>query len=211
MQHFTYLVSLVVPLDRTNVDTDAIIPKQFIKSIQKSGLGQYLFDEWRYLDQGVLGQDCSTRPLNTDFVLNDPRYRGGQILLAHENFGCGSSREHAVWALRDYGFRAVIASSFGDIFFNNCYKNGVLPIVLDSTTVEMLCKAAKSGIDFRLGINLESQCITTPDGMTVEFNIDEHRKNSLLNGLDDISLTLQGADTILAYEARHRKEEPWIF
>lgn len=211
MQPFTTLTSQVLPLDRSNVDTDAIIAKQFIKSIQKTGFGPYLFDDWRYLDQGELGQDCSTRPLNPDFVLNDPRYQGAQILLAYENFGCGSSREHAVWALKDYGFRAVIAPSFGDIFFGNCYKNGVLPIVFDTSTIDSLFAAVRSTAGYELTVDLESQCVKTPDGTTVPFAIDAGRKNSLLNGLDDISLTLQRADMIRAYEARRRTQEPWLY
>lgn len=211
MEAFTNLTSRVVPLDRSNVDTDAIIPKQFIKSVQKSGFGPFLFDDWRYFDQGELGQDCSTRPLNPDFVLNHDRYHGAQILLANENFGCGSSREHAVWALKDYGFRAVIAPSFGDIFFSNCYKNGVLPIVLDPSTINALFTAVRSTVDYRLAIDLDTQCVKTPDGTTWPFEIDGLRKNSLLNGLDDIALTLERADLIRAYEAKRRKQEPWLY
>jgi 3-isopropylmalate/(R)-2-methylmalate dehydratase small subunit len=211
MQAFTNLTSLVVPLDRSNVDTDAIIAKQFIKSIKKSGFGPYLFDDWRYLNRGELGQDCSTRSINPDFVLNNPRYHGAQILLAYENFGCGSSREHAVWALADYGFRAVIAPSFGDIFFSNCYKNGLLPIVLDTSTIDTLFATVRCTVDYRLAINLERQCVKTLDGTTFPFAIDGLRKNSLLNGLDDISLTLQRADLIRAYEAKRRTQEPWLY
>jgi len=211
MRAFSKLASRAVPLKRSNVDTDAIIAKQFIKSVQKSGFGPYLFDDWRYLDRGELGQDCSTRPLNPDFVLNDPRYRGAQILLAYENFGCGSSREHAVWALKDYGFRVIIAPSFGDIFFGNCYKNGVLPIVLDTSTIDSLFEAVRSNPAYQLTVDLESQCVATVDGATFAFAIDAGRKNSLLNGLDDIALTLQRTDMIRAYEARRRVQEPWLY
>ncbi len=211
MRAFSKLTSLAVPLDRSNVDTDAIIAKQFIKSVQKSGFGPYLFDDWRYLDRGELGQDCSARPLNPDFVLNDPRYRGAQILLAYENFGCGSSREHAVWALEDYGFRVVIAPSFGDIFFGNCYKNGVLPIVLDTSTIDSLFAAVRSTPGYQLTVDLESQCVKMADGATFPFAIDAGRKNSLLKGLDDIALTLQRTDMIRAYEARRRIQEPWLY
>lgn len=211
MQPFTCLTSLVVPLDRSNVDTDAIIPKQFIKSISKTGFGQHLFDEWRYCDPGWLGQDCSKRPLNTEFVLNDPRYRGAQILLAYGNFGCGSSREHAVWALKDYGFRTVIAPSFGDIFYNNCFVNGVLPIALDAKTVETLFAAVETTIGYRLSIDLGAQRVLTPDGTALGFALDGLRKSSLISGLDEISATLRDADMIRAYEAKRRKEEPWLF
>ena len=211
MEKFTRLEGLAAPLDRANVDTDAIIPKQFLKSIKRSGFGPNLFDEWRYLDHGEPGQDCSNRPLNKDFVLNQPRYRGAQILLARENFGCGSSREHAPWALLDYGFRAVIAPSFADIFFNNCYKNGILPIVMDAEEVDRLFKETVATEGYRLTVDLEKQSVTTPSGHSVSFEVDSFRKYCLLNGLDDIGLTLQNADKIRAYEERRRQSEPWVF
>ena len=211
MEKFTRLEGLAAPLDRANVDTDAIIPKQFLKSIKRSGFGPNLFDEWRYLDHGEPGQDCSNRPLNKDFVLNQPRYRGAQILLARENFGCGSSREHAPWALLDYGFRAVIAPSFADIFFNNCYKNGILPIVMDAEEVDRLFKETVATAGYRLTVDLEKQMVTTPGGHSVSFEVDSFRKYCLLNGLDDIGLTLQHADKIKAYEERRRQSEPWVF
>jgi len=211
MEKFTRLEGLAAPLDRANVDTDAIIPKQFLKSIKRSGFGPNLFDEWRYLDHGEPGQDCSNRPLNKDFVLNQPRYRGAQILLARENFGCGSSREHAPWALLDYGFRAVIAPSFADIFFNNCYKNGILPIVMDAEEVDRLFKETVATEGYRLTVDLEKQMVTTPSGHSVSFEVDSFRKYCLLNGLDDIGLTLQNADKIRAYEERRRQSEPWVF
>ncbi|OHX38242.1 3-isopropylmalate dehydratase small subunit [Methylomonas sp. LWB] len=209
MQAFTTLTALVAPLDRANVDTDAIIPKQFLKSIRRAGFGPYLFDEWRYLDRGEPEMDCSQRPLNPDFVLNQPQYQGAQILLTRENFGCGSSREHAPWALEDYGFRAIIAPSFADIFFNNCFKNGVLPIVLPAETVDRLFKEVADG--YRLTIDLHEQTITTPGGATVAFSVDENRRFRLLNGLDDIGLTLQHADKIKAYEVERAKRAPWLF
>ena len=211
MEKFTRLEGLAAPLDRANVDTDAIIPKQFLKSIKRSGFGPNLFDEWRYLDHGEPGQDCSNRPLNKDFVLNQPRYQGAQILLARENFGCGSSREHAPWALLDYGFRAVIAPSFADIFFNNCYKNGILPIVMDAEEVDRLFKETVATAGYRLTVDLEKQMVTTPGGHSVSFEVDSFRKYCLLNGLDDIGLTLQNADKIRAYEERRRQSEPWVF
>ena len=211
MEKFTRLEGLAAPLDRANVDTDAIIPKQFLKSIKRSGFGPNLFDEWRYLDHGEPGQDCSNRPLNKDFVLNQPRYQGAQILLARENFGCGSSREHAPWALLDYGFRAVIAPSFADIFFNNCYKNGILPIVMDAEEVDRLFKETVATEGYRLTVDLEKQMVTTPGGHSVSFEVDSFRKYCLLNGLDDIGLTLQHADKIKAYEERRRQSEPWVF
>jgi 3-isopropylmalate/(R)-2-methylmalate dehydratase small subunit len=211
MRKFTVLDGLVLPLDRANVDTDAIIPKQFLKSIKRSGFGPNLFDEWRYLDHGEPGMDNSKRPLNPDFVLNQPRYRGAQILLARENFGCGSSREHAPWALEDYGFHAIIAPSFADIFFNNCFKNGVLPIVLDAAVVDNLFKAVETAPGYRLKVDLEKQSISTPDGAAHKFEVDAHRKHCLLNGLDDIGLTLQHVDEIKAFEAKHRTAQPWLF
>lgn len=211
MNKFIRVDGLTVPLDRANVDTDAIIPKQFLKSIKRTGFGPNLFDEWRYLDHGEPGMDNSIRPLNPEFVLNQPRYRGGQILLARENFGCGSSREHAPWALVDYGFRAIIAPSFADIFFNNCFKNGLLPVVLDAVSVDDLFHAVSATPGYRLVIDLEQQSITTPDGKRYSFEVDPFRKNCLLNGLDDIGLTLQHVQEIKDYEARRRLEAPWLF
>jgi 3-isopropylmalate/(R)-2-methylmalate dehydratase small subunit len=209
MRAFTTLTSKVVPLDRANVDTDAIIPKQFLKSIRRVGFGVFLFDEWRYLDRGEPEMDCSNRPLNKDFVLNQPQYKGAEILLTRENFGCGSSREHAPWALEDYGFRAIIAPSFADIFYNNCFKNGLLPIVLSAELVDKLFKQLND--DYQLTIDLAAQTITTPNGLAIEFAIDANRKHRLLNGLDDIALTLQEADTIKAYEVERAKRAPWLF
>jgi len=211
MEKFTRLEGLAAPLDRANVDTDAIIPKQFLKSIKRSGFGPNLFDEWRYLDHGEPGQDCSNRPLNQDFVLNQPRYQGAQILLARENFGCGSSREHAPWALLDYGFRAVIAPSFADIFFNNCFKNGILPIVMDAAEVDRLFEETAATEGYKLTVDLEQQVVTTPGGHGISFKVDAFRKYCLLNGLDDIGLTLQHADKIRAYEELRRQSEPWVF
>jgi 3-isopropylmalate/(R)-2-methylmalate dehydratase small subunit len=211
MEKFTALTGLVAPLDRPNVDTDAIIPKQFLKSIQRSGFGPNLFDEWRYLDHGEPGMDNSRRPLNPDFVLNQPRYQGASILLGRKNFGCGSSREHAVWALLDHGFRVVIAPSFADIFFNNCFKNGVLPIVLDEAVVDRLFRDVEGTDGYRLEVDLPTQAIITPGGEHIAFDIDPFRKDCLLRGLDDIGLTLQHADAIRDYEARRRDEAPWLF
>jgi 3-isopropylmalate/(R)-2-methylmalate dehydratase small subunit len=211
MDKFVRIDGLVVPLDRANVDTDAIIPKQFLKSIKRTGFGPNLFDEWRYLDHGEPGMDNSNRPLNPDFVLNQPRYHGAQILLARENFGCGSSREHAPWALDDYGFRAVIAPSFADIFCNNCFKNGLLPIVLDAASVDDLFQAVSATPGYHLKIDLEQQSITAPNGMVYRFEVDAFRKNCLLNGLDDIGLTLQHVREIKEYEARRKPEAPWLF
>lgn len=211
MNKFIRVDGLTVPLDRANVDTDAIIPKQFLKSIKRTGFGPNLFDEWRYLDHGEPEMDNSIRPLNPEFVLNQPRYQGGQILLARENFGCGSSREHAPWALVDYGFRAIIAPSFADIFFNNCFKNGLLPVVLDAVSVDDLFHAVSATPGYRLVIDLEQQSITTPDGKRYSFEVDPFRKNCLLNGLDDIGLTLQHVQEIKEYEARRRREAPWLF
>jgi 3-isopropylmalate/(R)-2-methylmalate dehydratase small subunit len=209
MKAFTKITALVAPLDRANVDTDAIIPKQFLKSIQRAGFGPYLFDEWRYLDHGEPGMDCTNRPLNQDFILNKPEYQGAEILLTRENFGCGSSREHAPWALEDYGFRAIIAPSFADIFYNNCFKNGLLPIHLPADVVDSLFKELTEG--YRLTIDLHTQKITTPSGREIAFDVDENRKYRLLNGLDDIGLTLQQADEIKAYEAARAKRAPWLF
>jgi len=211
MDKFTKFDGLVVPMDRANVDTDAIIPKQFLKSIKRSGFGPNAFDEWRYLDHGEPGMDNGKRVLNKDFVLNQPRYQGAQILLARENFGCGSSREHAPWALEDYGFRVIIAPSFADIFFNNCFKNGLLPIRLDAEKVDALFKAVEANAGYKLQVDLELQSIVAPDGMVIQFEVDAHRKHCLLNGLDDIGLTLQHADDIKTFEVQHRAAQPWLF
>ncbi len=211
MEKFIREDGLVAPLDRANVDTDQIIPKQFLKSILRSGFGPNLFDEWRYLDEGQPGQDNSKRPLNKDFVLNQPRYQGASILLARRNFGCGSSREHAPWALLDYGFRAIIAPSFADIFFNNCFKNGVLPIVVSEEVADELFKAVAANEGYRLTVDLAEQKIIRPDGKAIDFEIDAFRKHCLLNGLDDIGLTLQDADAIREYEKARQQREPWVF
>lgn len=211
MKAFTKINAVVAPLDRSNVDTDAIIPKQFLKSIKRSGFGPNSFDEWRYLDHGEPGMDNSKRPLNPDFSLNQPRYQGAQILLARKNFGCGSSREHAPWALDDSGFRAIIAPSFADIFFNNCYKNGLLPIVLTEEQVDRLFKEVEANEGYALKIDLAAQTVTTPSGEVFNFDITEHRKHCLLNGLDEIGLTLQHADDIKAFEAKRKAAQPWLF
>jgi 3-isopropylmalate/(R)-2-methylmalate dehydratase small subunit len=211
MEKFNIVEGLAVPLDRANVDTDAIIPKQFLKSIKRSGFGPNLFDEWRYLDQGEPGMDNSKRTPNPDFVLNEPRYRGARILLARENFGCGSSREHAVWALLDYGLRVVIAPSFADIFFNNCFKNGVLPIVLDADQVERLFQATVATPGYTLSVDLPGQVIRTPDQGEIHFEVDAFRKDCLVRGLDDIGLTLQHADAIREFEQKRRQAAPWLF
>ena len=211
MEAFTNLQSLVVPLDRANVDTDAIIPKQFMKSILRTGFGDNLFDAWRYLDRGEPGQDVAARQRNADFSLNQPRYAGARILLARENFGCGSSREHAVWALRDFGIRAVVAPSFADIFYGNCFKNGILPIVLASAVVDQLFEQAGGTPGFQAAIDLQLQTLTPATGAAIGFHIDPARKHRLLNGLDDIALTLQRADRIRAFEAQRRTTEPWLF
>ena len=211
MQPFRVLTGLVAPLDRANVDTDAIIPKQFLKSIARSGFGPNLFDAWRYLDRGEPGTDAGKRAPNPDFVLNQPRYQGAQILLARRNFGCGSSREHAPWALADYGFRALIAPSYADIFFNNCYKNGLLPIVLSEAEVDRLFHDAAAFPGFSLTVDLERQTVATVDGATVfAFEVEPFRKHCLLNGLDDIGLTLQHADEIRSFESKHLAERPWL-
>ncbi|SFC44962.1 3-isopropylmalate/(R)-2-methylmalate dehydratase small subunit [Marinospirillum celere] len=211
MQKFTQLNGLVAPLDRANVDTDLIIPKQFLKSIKRTGFGPNLFDELRYLDEGFPGQDCSQRPVNKDFVLNQPRYQGSEVLLARKNFGCGSSREHAPWALVDYGFRAVIAPSFADIFFNNAPKNGLLLIQLDEATVERLFQEVEANEGYRLLVDLPAQTVTTPSGEVLSFEMDSFRKHCLIEGLDDIGLTLKDADAIKAYEAKRAEQTPWIF
>ncbi len=211
MEALTRHTGIVAPLDRANVDTDAIIPKQFLKSVQRAGFGPNLFDEWRYLDHGEPGMDNSQRPENPDFVLNQPRYRDASILLARENFGCGSSREHAPWALLDFGFRVIIAPSFADIFFNNCFKNGILPIVLDEATVARLFSETEAGDRYALTVDLAAQTIETPTGEAIAFEVESGRKRRLLEGLDDIGLTLEHADDIRAYEARRREQAPWLF
>jgi len=211
MKPFTVVKGLVAPLDRSNVDTDAIIPKQFLKSIKRTGFGPNLFDEWRYLDHGEPGQDCSSRPLNSQFVLNQPRYRNASILLARSNFGCGSSREHAVWALVDYGFRAVIAPSFADIFFSNALKNGLLPVILDEKIVSDLFKVVEATPGYQLWIDLPAEEVRTPAGDVFPFAVDKFRKRCLIEGLDDIGLTLKYVDKIRAYEKRRRVEAPWLF
>ena len=210
MQKFSLLKGLVAPMDRENVDTDAIIPKQFLKSIRKTGFGQNLFDEWRYLDPGYPGQDPSTRKINPDFVLNLPRYQGASILLTRKNFGCGSSREHAPWALDQYGFRAIIAPSYADIFFNNCFKNGLLPIVLSETQIARLFDETLAFPGYQLTIDLEKQVVVKPDGEELIFEVQAFRKYCLLNGFDDISLTLRHADKIKAFEAERLVNKPWL-
>ena len=211
MQPFLVHTGLVAPLDRANVDTDAIIPKQFLKSILRSGFGVNLFDEWRYLDHGEPGQDHARRPRNPQFVLNDPRYAGASILLARRNFGCGSSREHAPWALADFGFHAIIAPSYADIFFNNCYKNGLLPIVLPESQVDRLFADTQAFPGFKLTIDLDRQLVGTPDGaLAFAFDVEPFRKHCLLNGLDEIGLTLTHADAIRAFETKRLAEQPWI-
>jgi 3-isopropylmalate/(R)-2-methylmalate dehydratase small subunit len=211
MEKFTQFTGVVCPLDRANVDTDAIIPKQFLKSIQRSGFGPNLFDEWRYLDQGEPGKDNRGRPLNPDFVLNDPRYAGASILLARENFGCGSSREHAPWALADFGFKVIVAPSFADIFFNNTFKNGILPIVLDTQAVDRLFERASGEQALRISVDLAEQKLQVAGAETIAFDVDPFRKHCLLEGLDDIGLTLQHTDAIRAYEQRRAAEAPWLF
>jgi 3-isopropylmalate/(R)-2-methylmalate dehydratase small subunit len=211
MEKFIRKEGLVAPLDRANVDTDAIIPKQFLKSIRRTGFGPNLFDEWRYLDRGEPDSDNSGRPLNPGFVLNQPRYKGATVLLARENFGCGSSREHAPWALLQYGFQAVIAPSFADIFFNNSLKNGLVLIRLDADIVDRLFRETEAMEGYRLAVDLEQQTVTTPGGESFKFEIDPFRKHCILNGLDDIGLTLERAGEIKAFEAQHRERQPWLF
>ncbi|MCC7547708.1 MAG: 3-isopropylmalate dehydratase small subunit [Burkholderiales bacterium] len=211
MEKFVRLDGLVAPLDRANVDTDAIIPKQFLKSIKRSGFGPNLFDAWRYLDPGEPGMDNLRRPLNQAFVLNQPRYKGAQILLARENFGCGSSREHAPWALLDFGLRCIIAPSYADIFFNNCFKNGLLPVILEGGAVDQLFREVEATPGYRLVVDLEKQVVLSPRGQAFAFSIDAFRKHCLLNGFDEIGLTLQHADQIRAFEAKRRAEQPWLF
>ncbi|MGQ9427044.1 3-isopropylmalate dehydratase small subunit [Gilvimarinus sp. F26214L] len=211
MKSFTTLTGIVAPMDRPNVDTDLIIPKQFLKSIKRSGFGPNLFDGLRYLDEGQPDADNSGRPLNPEFPLNMPRYQGAQILLTRKNFGCGSSREHAPWALDDYGFRCVIAPSFADIFYNNCFKNGLLPVVLTEAQVDQLFAELYPSEGYELTVDLEQQQVVTPSGDVFHFDVDDFRKHCLLNGLDDIGLTLQDADTIKAYEERRKQQAPWLF
>ena len=211
MEAFTQFKGLVAPIDRPNVDTDAIIPKQFLKSVKRSGFGPNLFDEWRYLDKGEPGQDCSKRPLNPDFVLNQSRYQGASILLARDNFGCGSSREHAPWALFDFGIRAVIAPSFADIFYGNSCKNGLLPITLAEPVVDQLFGEVDANAGYELDIDLEQQRVTTPGGEVFAFEFNEGLKDRLLNGLDDIGVTMQYAADIRAYEKRREQQAPWLF
>ena len=211
MDKFTLHAGIVAPLDRENVDTDAIIPKQFLKSIHRSGFGPNLFDAWRYLDTGEPGMDPATRKPNPDFVLNQPRYQGASILIARKNFGCGSSREHAPWALQQYGFRAIIAPSYADIFHNNCYKNGLLPIVLPDFHLDHLFQEVAAHNGYRLAIDLPAQTVTTPSGQVMRFDVEPFRKECLVNGWDDIGLTLRRQDAIRAYEEKRRAAEPWIF
>jgi 3-isopropylmalate/(R)-2-methylmalate dehydratase small subunit len=211
MRKFTVLDGLVAPLDRNNVDTDAIIPKQFLKSIKRSGFGPNLFDEWRYLDHGEPGMDNSLRPLNPDFVLNFPRYKGAEVLLTRSNFGCGSSREHAPWALEGYGFRCVIASSYADIFYNNCFKNGILPVILEANEIDSLFNKTLENKYYRLKINLPEQAISLPDGDCLKFEIDAFKKKRLLDGLDEIGQTLQHENMIRDYEVRRQQLKPWLF
>lgn len=211
MKAFTQHQGLVAPLDRANVDTDQIIPKQFLKSIKRTGFGENLFDEWRYLDEGQPGMDNSVRPINQEFVLNLPRYQGASVLLAQENFGCGSSREHAPWALDEYGFRAIIAPSFADIFYNNSFKNGLLPIVLPQKVVDELMALVEANEGYQLTVDLAEQKVIRDDGVSYDFEVDAFRKHCLLNGLDDIGLTLQDADEIRAFEASYQQKYPWLF
>ena len=211
MEAFTTLDGLVVPLDRANVDTDAIIPKQFLKSIRRTGFGPYLFDEWRYQDHGEPGQDCTNRPLSADFVLNQPRYQGAGIMLTRENFGCGSSREHAAWALMGHGIRCLIGPSFADIFYSNCGNNGVLAMVLDGPTVDRLFKEVREMPGYSLRVDLGRQTVTTPDAAVIQFDIDPALRHRLLNGLDDIGITLGSAEAIRAYEQHRAQQAPWLF
>lgn len=211
MEKFIEIEGIVVPLDRANVDTDAIIPKQFLKSIKRTGFGPNLFDEWRYLDRGEPDMDNAIRPLNPDFVLNLPRYKNPKILLARENFGCGSSREHAPWALEDYGFRCIIAPGYADIFFNNCFKNGILPIVFNEKIVGDLFIQVENQPGYALRVNLPDQVVVLPDESTIAFEVESFRKHALLNGLDEIGLTIEKAELIKEYEQRRKVETPWLF
>ncbi len=211
MKKFTQITGIVAPIDRANVDTDMIIPKQFLKSIKRTGFGKNLFDELRYLDEGQPDQDCSGRPLNKEFVLNQPRYAGASIMLARQNFGCGSSREHAPWALDDYGFRCVIAPSFADIFYNNCFKNGILPVVLDEQVVDQLFNEVFNNDGCQFTVDLEKQLIKSAGGDEIPFEIDSFRKHCLINGLDDIGVTLEDADAIRSFEGEYQQRFPWLF
>jgi 3-isopropylmalate/(R)-2-methylmalate dehydratase small subunit len=211
MEKFTQMTGLVAPLDRPNIDTDAIIPKQFLKSIKRTGFGPYLFDEWRYLDHGEPEMDCTNRPRNTDFVLNQPRYQGASVLLTRRNFGCGSSREHAPWALLDFGFRVVVAPSFADIFCGNCFKNGILPIALDEKIIQRLFEEVEATEGYQLQVDLQAQTITTPAGESIPFVTDAFRRDCLLQGLDEIGLTLQHADEIRSFEQQRQTKAPWMF
>lgn len=211
MKAFTRHKGLVAPLDRANVDTDMIIPKQFLKSIKRTGFGPNLFDELRYLDQGEPGQDCLNRPINPNFPLNKARYKGASILLTRKNFGCGSSREHAPWALEDYGFNVIVAPSYADIFYNNCFKNGILPVILEDYEIEDLFIEVEKIPSFQLDVDLVSQTITTDSAKEYNFELDEFRKDCLINGLDEIGLTLQHADLIKKYEEHRENRHPWVF
>ncbi|MGP9766759.1 3-isopropylmalate dehydratase small subunit [Vreelandella sp. F11] len=211
MKKFERFEGVVAPLDRANVDTDLIIPKQFLKSIKRTGFGVNLFDELRYLDEGQPGQDCSQRPLNPDFVLNQPRFKGSEVLLARRNFGCGSSREHAPWALEDFGFKVVIAPSFADIFYNNSFKNGILLITFPEDVIDRLFAEVEANEGYQLDVDLENQRVITPSGEILEFEVDEFRKHCLLEGLDDIGLTLKDEDAIRAFEQKHKAARPWLF
>ena len=211
MEPFNMFTGPLAPLDKSNVDTDAIIPKQYLKSIQRTGFGKYLFDEWRYLDIGELGIDCINRPLNPDFILNEDRYQNATILITRKNFGCGSSREHAAWAISDYGFKAIIAESFADIFYNNCFKNGLLPIALSKSQVQSLFEIVTRKPDYRLTVNLEKQVIIEPSENRISFEINPYRKKCLMAGLDEIGETLEYAEDIISFESRHKAENPWLF
>ncbi|NYT74699.1 3-isopropylmalate dehydratase small subunit [Halomonas sp. QX-2] len=211
MKKFERFEGVVAPLDRANVDTDLIIPKQFLKSIKRTGFGVNLFDELRYLDEGQPGQDCSQRPLNPDFVLNQPRFKGAEVLLARRNFGCGSSREHAPWALEDFGFKVVIAPSFADIFYNNSFKNGILLITFPEDVIDRLFAEVEANEGYQLDVDLENQRVIAPSGEILEFEVDEFRKHCLLEGLDDIGLTLKDEDAIRAFEQKHKTARPWLF
>ncbi|MDA7794807.1 3-isopropylmalate dehydratase small subunit [Porticoccaceae bacterium] len=211
MKAFTQHSGIAGPMDRANVDTDMIIPKQFLKSIKRSGFGPNLFDELRYLDEGQPGQDCSHRPVNKDFPLNKPRYKDASILLARKNFGCGSSREHAPWALEDYGFRTIIAPSYADIFYNNCFKNGLLPVILTEQQVDVLFKEMNAAEGYQLTIDLVAQKVIRPNGESFDFEIDAFRKDCLVQGLDEIGLTMQSADAIKEYEKTRQASQPWVF
>lgn len=211
MQAFTKIDGLVLPLDKANVDTDQIIPKQYLKSIKRTGFGPTLFDDWRYLDSGEPGMDHTQRAINPDFVLNDARFKGAQVLLTRENFGCGSSREHAPWAIEDYGFRVIISPSYADIFYNNCFNNGLLPIILDDAIIDDLFQQVEANEGYRLTVDLETQQITTPNGDSIAFDIDPLRKTRLINGLDEVGVTLQYADEIKAFEAKRKVSSPWLY